>query len=294
MKDGKFQAEDIYLLLYNRFSDGRQWLCAREVGNTTGGCRRRLDFVAANCYHGEGLGIHAFEVKISKSDLRRELTTPDKHNLFFGEVDYYSIVAPDYVLDKEYCELVPKQWGIYKAIDGKGLQPNSLRVYRKPLALHDERDRTLSRGFAFELMRCMRSNGEFRNADEKEEQLQAKYDLGFQRGRQSVIGCGQDYEKLYNEQRERMQDALSALRLLGVNSYAFVYGKHDYIEEAKRIANENEIAKNVVSQIQGYNWNSNQIHNLIDTLDATIAPLKAIVQNEKDKADSNTQGGTNE
>ena len=283
MKDGKFEAEDIYLLLHERFSDRNQWLCAREVGNCTGGGRRRLDFVAANCYYSEGFGIHAFEVKISKSDLRRELTTPDKHNLFFSEINYYSIVAPDYVLDNEYCALVPKNWGIYRAIDGKGLKPNSLKVYRKPLSLHDERERSLSRGFAFELMRCMRSNGEFSDSKQKEEMLRAEHDRGFQEGRQSVIGCGQDYDKLYNEQRTRLIDALDAMRILGIDSYSLVYKANQYKESAKKVAEDNETNEKIVSKIKGYGWDSNSIHKLIDTLDETIEPLQKIVEEGKSK-----------
>lgn len=282
MKDGKFEAEDIYLLLYDRFSDGNQWLCAREVGNCTGGGRRRLDFVAANCYNGDGLGIYAFEVKVSKSDLRRELTIPEKHTLFFPEVDYYSIVAPDYVLDKEYCDLVPKNWGIYRAIDGKGLKPNLLRAFRKPIALHDEHTRTLSRGFAFELMRCMKSNGEFCNSKEKDEMLRAQYDLGFQKGRQSIIKCGQDYEKLYEEQRSKFLDALSAMRLLGVDCYSFGYKKNQYTENARRIADENDACKSIVDRIRGYQWDSKGIHRLIDMIDAAVAPLQEIVKSEKE------------
>lgn len=165
MKDGKFTAGDIYALLLKRHSDASQWLCAGEVGNSTGGGRRRLDFVAANCYSSECFAIHAFEIKISKSDLRRELTDPTKHNIFFDDIDTYSIVAPDYVLDAEYIALIPKKWGIYQA---KAANPlggeNTLRVVRKPLALHDERHRTIDRAFAFEMMRSMRGGMAERNA----------------------------------------------------------------------------------------------------------------------------------
>ena len=52
MKDGKFNAGDIYNLLYNRYKDEREFLCAREVSDGTGWATRRLDFVA--CV--EGLG----------------------------------------------------------------------------------------------------------------------------------------------------------------------------------------------------------------------------------------------
>lgn len=108
------KAQDIYKLLKKRYDDERQWLCAGEVSNSTGyNACRRLDFVAVNCYESKGYGIHAFEIKISKSDLRRELEDPTKHNIFFEELDTYSIIAPDYVLDAEYKSLIQPKWGIY-------------------------------------------------------------------------------------------------------------------------------------------------------------------------------------
>ena len=215
MKNGKFEAEDIYLLLYERFEDGRQWVCAREVGEGTGGWCRRLDFVAANCYASEWFGVHAFEVKVSKSDLRRELTEPDKHNVFFDSVDTYSIVAPDYVLDKEYVALIPPKWGIYKAIAGSGLVKNSLKVVRKPLALHDERDRMLRRSFAFGMIRSM--SGSMARLDKTREQIRAAYEKGLAEGERRNFGT--NWKKYYEECRGKLERAHEMIRLLGCSYY---------------------------------------------------------------------------
>ena len=215
MKNGKFEAEDIYLLLYERFEDGRQWVCAREVGEATGGWCRRLDFVAANCYASEWYGIHAFEVKISKSDLRRELTEPGKHNVFFDSVDTYSIVAPDYVLDKEYVALIPPKWGIYRAIAGNGLVKSSLKVVRKPLALHDERDRTLRRSFAFGMIRSM--SGSMSRLDKTREEVRAAYEKGLAEGERRNFGT--NWKKYYEECRKKLERAHEMIRLLGCSYY---------------------------------------------------------------------------
>ena len=196
MKDGKFNAGDIYNLLYERYKDGREFLCAREVSDGTGWATRRLDFVACDCYSSKGWGIYAFEVKISKSDLRNELFDPTKHNIFFDNIDYYSIVAPDYVLDAEYVKLIPKQWGIIKAVAGKAEgEPNKLVTYRKPLALHDEKNYNLSKDFVFCLMRRLRDDPSCKQTEQ--EMRNAEYKRGYDDGKR---WCAQsDYEKLYEK-----------------------------------------------------------------------------------------------
>jgi len=186
MKNGKFTATDIYELLMKKYQDERQWLCAGEVANRTGGGDRRLDFVACNCYASNGYGVHAFEIKISKADLRRELENPQKHNTFFEEIDTYSIVAPEYVLDAEYKSLIPKKWGIYTAVEicveenGKEISRNVLRTVRKPLALHDEQDKTMRRDFAMSLLRAISSKSALCRS--QQDLLSSEYQKGFKEG----------------------------------------------------------------------------------------------------------------
>ena len=158
------KAKDIYRLLMAKYADERQWLCAGEVADTTGFGNRRLDFVAVNCYESQGYGIHAFEIKISKSDLRRELEDPSKHNIFFDWVDTYSICAPDYVLDAEYKAMIPPKWGIY-TLSTRSVKDNNsggtkeeryIKTVRKPLNFHDDQDLVIKRSFAMALLRSIR------------------------------------------------------------------------------------------------------------------------------------------
>lgn len=107
------KAWEIVKLLAEKYNEPSHYACATEVANGTGGYARRwIDFVAVDCWPSSGLNIMGFEIKISKSDFRRELTDPSKHNIFFDEIDNYSIVAPDYVLDDQ--RIIPPKWGIRK------------------------------------------------------------------------------------------------------------------------------------------------------------------------------------
>lgn len=279
MKDGKFTAGDIYALLLKRFSDEREWLCAGEVGNTTGGGLRRLDFVAVNCYASKGFGIHAFEIKISKSDLRRELTDPSKHNIFFANIDTYSIVAPDYVLDAEYIALAPKNWGVYQA---KAAGPlggeNTLRVVRKPLALHDEHDRGINRGFAFELIRSMRGAMAERRAFV--EQNYNEYRRGFIDGGKDNADRARRLDGKVAQLNNEMQD----LRLFAHRVGCWSLEKSRLEAKAKEI----KAALAFADAMRNYKYNFASIR---EKLDACEAWFKAFGQN---KADGDVAGPSGE
>jgi hypothetical protein len=90
----KVTANDIYQLLAQKYSSTREWVIAGEVQRTTGWSDRRYDFVAMNCFASTGHRIEVVEIKISKPDLRRELEEPEKHNVIFEQIDYYSLAAP--------------------------------------------------------------------------------------------------------------------------------------------------------------------------------------------------------
>ena len=168
------KADDIYCLLAQKYQDPRQYACAREVQEKTGWARRRLDFVAVDCFEGNNLEIMAFEVKTSKSDFRRELEDPTKHNIFFDDIDKYSIVAPDYVLDD--MSIIPPKWGVYHVVMNEEGELE-LKTVRKPLALHDDQQemRPVGRKFFASLFRAANTQNHYRSLIYKErEELEDK------------------------------------------------------------------------------------------------------------------------
>lgn len=281
MTDGgkKFCATDIYGLLFAKYRDDRQWLCATEVGNQTGFASRRLDFVAVNCYASSGYGVHAFEVKISKSDLRRELTDPSKHNIFFEDIDTYSIVAPDYVLDSEYIPLIPKNWGIYTAVAGT---PDKLKTVRKPLYLHDEKDRGIGRAFAFGLIRSLR------NANTDSIEIKKLCEAEYQRG--IIVGqkvqSGTDWHARYVDEHERVELLSGILNGLGIHSWS-IQSK----ESAKRCTEDfrnrmlrNEAAANFLRDAE---WEGRQLARIAAQYEETIKPLRKGYEELEGRHDEN-------
>ena len=178
---GKVTANDIYRLLAQKYSSTSEWVIAGEVQRTTGWSDRRYDFVAMNCYPSSGYKIEVVEIKISKPDLRRELEEPEKHNVIFEQIDYYSLAAPAEIID---MSIIPPKWGVYAVKDGK------LITKRKPLALHDDADRSIKRSFAASFLRAAISQ----NLEKKTlaKALQEKFDAGYEQGKAS---CGWDSQK---------------------------------------------------------------------------------------------------
>lgn len=190
MSETKITAIDILSLLANRYGDANKYACAAEVSPSTGVWNRRIDFLVMHCWSSEAFVLDGFEIKISKSDLRRELQDPDKHACFFDEIDYYWMVAPDFVLDD--LELLPKKWGVMKVMSGEDGKLE-LKIARKPLCLHDDRihARKCSRNFMASFVRAVQNKGiakanarKDREAIEKE--IRAKLELEITNGARVV------------------------------------------------------------------------------------------------------------
>lgn len=138
-----------------KFSSYRQYVVLEEVCLTTGFDKglppRRIDMIVADCFECNGFAIEGIEIKISKSDLMRELKDSEKHEVFFGNIDFYSIAAPTDLL-KENKALIPEEWGML-GIDEQG----SAKYIRKPKPIASEfwweEQRTVRKGFFASCMR---------------------------------------------------------------------------------------------------------------------------------------------
>lgn len=109
---------DIRKAIHNRYTRP-QYLVAEEVGRSTGYyIRRRIDAIVIDLWPGgrDGLSLHAFEIKISRGDFKREIKCPEKSAALAQFCDFFSIVTPKGLL--ETSEL-PETWGLYE-IDDEG------------------------------------------------------------------------------------------------------------------------------------------------------------------------------
>lgn len=107
----------LFALLRQRYAPP-EWALLSQVADQTGGARRTADAIAMNLWRSRGYALHAFEFKATRSDLYREIKTPDKAERVGRYCDYFWIVAAnEHVIggDRE----IPEPWGVLVAKDDK-------------------------------------------------------------------------------------------------------------------------------------------------------------------------------
>ena len=255
MADEKdIQTHEILHLLYDHFGGDRgRYVCADEVGDVPCGANRRMDFVAIDCWASGGFDISAFEIKISKSDLRHDLEHPEKHNIFFDQIDRFSLIAPEYVLDAQYKSMLPPKWGIVAVSRGKdtdGKYCLRWKNVRKPMALVDDAQtrRTFNRAFAASIIRRVCAKVE---AQANVEIAKARHD-GFREGQNSGVRC--NYEKLYHETREEMQWMQEFCWACGLYRSDSARAKRltKIVSAARTIASDTDLLEHAVEQLKKY------------------------------------------
>lgn len=125
-----------------------------QVRNAAGfDATRTFDAVAVNLWPSRGLAIHIFEVKVSRSDWKRELAKPDKAEDACKIADRFSIVAPaGCVKDGE----LPPEWGLIEVTGDGDSKPWKLRekVPAKLLREGSPKARPVSRGLLVGMLRA--------------------------------------------------------------------------------------------------------------------------------------------
>lgn len=103
---------DVFAALKARY--GQEAVLVSQVSNATGARKSRtIDAVAIGVWPSRGLYLHAIEIKVSRSDLRRELDHPEKADAIAACCDAFFIAAPF-----DPTEGVPDAWGWYTVSAG--------------------------------------------------------------------------------------------------------------------------------------------------------------------------------
>lgn len=105
-----------------------------EVANGTGSYKSRsADAIAFSLWPSRGLGLHGFEIKVSRHDLQRELAAPAKAEALQQYCHGWWIVAPEHIVR---VDELPKTWGLLVPSD-KGLRVarDAPDLEAKPLSL---------------------------------------------------------------------------------------------------------------------------------------------------------------
>lgn len=135
-------AGDINRAIKAKYSD-QQWRVWFEVSEGTGSYSgRRADAVVMNIWPSKAYQLHVFEVKVSRSDFKNEMTDPTKWQAIGKYADFFWLACPCGLVKPEE---VPEAWGLMELTKG------GLRIKKQAPARDDPTP--LDRAFAASLLR---------------------------------------------------------------------------------------------------------------------------------------------
>lgn len=168
-------AKDICWSLRKKFSPPEFAICF-ECGDATGlETSRHLDAVVMNLYPSRGLSLTGYEIKISRGDLKEEISNPNKAHSIARYLDAFYLICPSElnILDIE----VPLNWGIIFATE------NGLKTKRSAQPMQPE---AIDRKFLGALLRGFGAEDQFRAdkmIEEKAKFLDVEFATRVQRAR---------------------------------------------------------------------------------------------------------------
>lgn len=114
----KITAEDVRAAL-RAYYPAPRCAVAFEVAQGTGlKANRHLDAIAMDLWSSHGHAIHGIEIKVSRSDLRRELADPSKAEELARFCDYFWLAGPRSAIIHDEIPL-PPAWGVLQFEGGK-------------------------------------------------------------------------------------------------------------------------------------------------------------------------------
>ena len=139
-----------------------RYVVAEHVGLDPAWPARRLDAVVQDTWRSTGFAVHGIEVKVFRSDLRRELADPSKAGAFCDCLDYFWLAVPDKTIAEGMA--LPNEWGVL-ACAGSGYlrQVRPARRLRMAVAGYAERE-PLPRAVQVAMLRAARKTYERRGA----------------------------------------------------------------------------------------------------------------------------------
>ena len=179
-RDRKITATDIRHAMSKRWAPP-EWALMWEVGDATGAMAKRYaDAVMMSLWPSRGLELHGVEIKISRSDWRREAADPRKAEAVARYCDRWWIHTSPGVVDD--LSDMPPTWGL-REFDGK-----SWKTVREAEKTPAEK---IARPFLAALLR--RADG----------MMRAMVDEAAREGREKIAMEAEENRKRWNEEIER-------------------------------------------------------------------------------------------
>lgn len=218
-----------------RGGNGPEWAFMEHVRNAAGfNAKRTIDAMALGLWPSRGMELHGYEVKVSRADFRREIADPAKMDAFAHVLDRFWIVAPRGIVP---VNELPATWGLLEVAD------DGVSIRQKVAApLLTETRASIPRTLLVPLLRSAGAVVKTRPED-----MEAEYKRGFADGKVATIRAGKDWQRMYEEQTERLAEARETIReidtALGTN-LSYGHARKNRTEELARIAAAVKVAVN--------------------------------------------------
>lgn len=243
-------AGDICNALRERYKQP-EWALFFEVGNGTGGnCRRHADALAMNMYPSRGLSIIGFEIKVSRSDLKRELETPDKAEEIARFCNEWWLVVPEGLIKED--DLIPATWGVLECKDGQIIRTKKKATQLEPIPVTKQFMAAILRSSnkvddnALNAVKNEACKEYYKNL---EEDVKSRVDIETRRLRE-IVKNYEEFERLTGENFRGYTDVEGmAERWKMAKNLETLYGKHGQIRSILRqMEHFIDVTKNVVGE----------------------------------------------
>lgn len=227
-----------------RYYGGNAWAVFEGVANATGTrASRWADVIAFGLWPSRGMEIHGVEVKVSRSDLMRELDNPEKAEPVAAYCDYWWIAAG---LDKlAKPEELPAAWGLLVPCAKKGMRVAKAATKLEP--------KPLDRGFVAAILR--RAAHVY---DPERIRQQARGEIFSEERDKAIESVKQEHEREVKHLRERVEVLLTNQKSL-----------QDQLAAIANVpATTQTIGKamNLLLTLQGWNGAHEKLSGLLRTL----------------------------
>lgn len=176
-----------------------------QLADKTGAnANRYADAVIMGLWPSRGLSVEGFEVKVSKSDLRKELRTPEKAEAIAKYCDkWWLVLGSKDLLDG--VGLIPENWGVLAPEEGT----QKLKVVQKSVKQKAE---DLSREFMASCFRRAQEDIVEGRLEDNENVWDNGYDQGYSEGYDKAIKNGKNMRERQIEKIEELKDIIDTFK----------------------------------------------------------------------------------
>lgn len=253
--------------------NGPEWAYMEHVRDAAGfSARRTADALALHLWPSRGHELHGYEVKVSRSDWRRELADPAKAEAWCRIVDRWWIVAPRGIVPPEE---LPTGWGLLEAAQRSGKGVLVQRVPALTLRPPDERA-PIDRG----LLACLlRSAGAALEFTPNEAALREAERRGVEKGADAARRGGEVLVEDARRQRARADEA--AARLREVEDLLRGDGGPLWSSRLDRLARVGEGLRAVLDGDEAVRGAQARARRVLRELEWTVDKLREVAGNEE-------------